>query len=115
MMFDACTIHRPGAPVTDAETGDVEPSSTEIYSGKCKVQSKDSSVASPEAAERKFTVVSRQVHIPAESADVVDNDVVTITASRFSSRLVGKQYVIDGFTPDSLDTAYRMPVKEITS
>jgi hypothetical protein len=28
---------------------------------------------------------------------------------------VGKQYRVEGFTPDSFDTAARVPVKEMTS
>lgn len=113
LMVDACTIARPGEPVTDPETGDVTGSTTEVYSGRCKVQSKDSSVATPDAAGASFTVVSRQVHIPAGVADVRDGDVVTITASLLNPFGVGKQYRVEGFTPDSFETAARLPVKEM--
>ncbi|MFB8368581.1 DUF6093 family protein [Pseudarthrobacter sp. NPDC055928] len=111
LMVDACTITRPGEPVTDPDTGDVTNSSTEVYSGKCKVQSKDSATSNPEAGEATFTVVSRQVHIPANAADVQDGDVVTITASLLNAFTVGKQYRVSGFEPDSFDTAFRLPVK----
>ena len=113
-MLDACTITRPGEPVTDPDTGVVTNGSTPVYAGKCKVQSKDSATSSPEAGGHSFTVVSRQVHIPAGSADVRDGDVVTITGAHLS-QLIGKVYRVDGFTPDSYDTAFRLPVKEITS
>lgn len=112
-MVDACTIARPGEPVTDPETGEVTDSLTEIYSGRCKVQSKDSSVANPDSAGASFTVVSRQVHIPAGVADVRDGDVVTVTASLLNPFGVGKQYRVEGFTPDSFETAARLPVKEM--
>jgi hypothetical protein len=114
LMLDQCTIARPGESVTDPDTGVVTNGSTLVYSGRCKVQSKDSATSSPEAGGHSFTVVSRQVHIPAESADVRDDDVVTITAAR-APQLVGKVYRVDGFTPDSYDTAFRLPVKEVTS
>jgi hypothetical protein len=55
------------------------------------------------------------VHIPANAADVVDGDVVTVTASLLNAFTVGKQYRVEGFTPDSFDTAARLPVKEMTS
>jgi hypothetical protein len=113
LMLDTCTITRPGEPVTDPDTGDVTNSAETVYAGKCKVQSKDSATSSPEAGEHTFTVVSRQVHIPANAADVHDGDVVTITASRLNAFTVGKQYRVSGFTPDTFDTAFRMPVKEI--
>jgi len=111
LMVDACTITRPGDPVTDPETGDVTAGEVVVYSGKCKVQSKDSSVATPDAAGAGFVIVSRQVHIPANAADVQNDDVVTITASRLNVFTVGKQYRVEGFEPDSFDTAARLPVK----
>lgn len=112
-MLDTCTITRPGTPVTDPDSGEVTNPSTVIYTGPCKVQSKDSATSNPEAGEATFTVVSRQVHIPANSADVQDGDVITITASRLNLFTAGKQYRVSGFTPDSFDTAARMPVKEL--
>lgn len=113
LMLDTCTITRPGAPVTDPATGDVTNTPVTVYTGKCKVQSKDAALSTPEAGEATFTIVSRQVHIPANAADVKDGDVVTITASRLNAFTVGKQYRVEGFTPDSFDTAARMPVKEV--
>lgn len=112
-MLDACTITRPGATVTDPNTGDVTNTSTQVYTGKCRVQSRDTMSANPEAGGATFTVVSRQVHIPANAADVRDGDVVTLTASRLNAFTVGKQYRVSGFTPDTFDTAARLPVKEI--
>jgi len=113
LMVDTCEITRPGEPVTDPETGNVTDSMTEVYSGICKVQSKDSSVASLDVAAASFVVVSRQVHIPAGVADVRNGDVVTVTASLLNPFGVGKRYRVEGFTPDSYETAARIPVKEI--
>jgi hypothetical protein len=110
-MLDACTITRPGEPTTDPDTGAVTNTATTVYTGKCKVQSKDSATSNPKAGGATFTVVSRQVHIPANAADVQDGDVVTITASLLNAFTVGKQYRVDGFEPDSFDTAFRLPVK----
>lgn len=111
-MIDTCTITRPGATVTDPETGAVTNTPVTVYSGKCKVQSKDSAVANPDAGGASFTVVSRQVHIPANAAEVRDGDEVTITASALNAFTVGKVYRVEGFTPDTFDTAARLPVKE---
>ena len=111
LMIDECTITRPGEPVTDPETGDVTNEPVTVYEGKCKVQSRATEATNPEVGGATFTVVSRQVHIPANSADVQNDDVVTITASRMNVFTVGKQYRVEGFEPDSLDTAARLPVK----
>ena len=115
LMVDTCLITRGGAVVTDSDTGNVTRTRTTVYEGKCQVQSKNSSTANPEAGGAVFTVVSRQVKIPANSADVKDGDEVEITASLLNSFTVGKVYRVDGFTPDTYDTAFRLPVKEITS
>jgi len=114
LMVDECLITRPGATVTDPDTGQVtnEPGE-QVYSGKCEVKTKDTVAAKPEAGEHSFTVVARVVKIPANSADVADGDVVTLTATRHTAFTVGKQYKVDGFTPDSLETASRLPVEEI--
>ena len=117
LMIDECTITRgTGEPVIDPTTGAVTDGPGEvIYSGKCKVQSKDSATASPDSAGHSFVLVSRQVHIPANAADVEDDDVVEITASLLNTFGVGKKYRVEGFTPDTFDTAARLPVKEMTS
>jgi hypothetical protein len=111
LMVDTCIIERPGEPVTDPDTGNVTDSMTTIYTGKCKVQSKDSATATPDAAGASFVIVSRQVHIPMNAADVLDGDVVKLTSARMNDFTVGKQYRVEGYEPDSLDTAARMPVK----
>ena len=112
LMVDECVITRPGEVVTDPDSGEVRNSAETVYAGKCKVQSKNSATASPEAGGAVFTVVSRQVHIPVDDNLVIkDGDVVTITAAAQAIR-VGKQYRVEGFTPDTFDTAFRLPVKE---
>lgn len=113
LMVDTCRITSPGTPVTDPDTGNVTTPRTTVYEGRCKVQSKDSAVSSPEAGGATFTVVSRQVHIPANAANVKDGYEVEILTSLLNSFTVGKVYRVEGFTPDSFDTAYRIPVKEI--
>lgn len=114
-MIDECIIRRKTGTSTDRTTAKVSTVWIDVYSGKCKVQSKDSATSQPKAGEHSYAVVSRQVHIPANAADVKDGDVITITASLLNRFPVGKKYVVDGFTPDTFDTAARMPVKEMTS
>ena len=117
LMVDTCIIRRGSSePVIDEETGAVtEGSRTRVYEGKCKVQSKDAATASPDAGGHSFVTVSRQVHIPANAADVRDDDVVELTAARLNLFTVGREYRVEGFAPDTYDTAARLPVKEMTS
>jgi len=113
-MIDECVITRPGEAVTDPDTGDVTPgSAATIYAGKCEVRTRDTIAANPEAGEHTFTVVSRVVKIPANRADVRDGDVVKLTKSALNAFTVGKEYRVEGFTPDTYETAAKLPVKEI--
>jgi len=53
------------------------------------------------------------VHIPFDEDLIIrDGDVVTITAADSAVR-AGKVYRVEGFTPDTFDTAFRLPVKEV--
>ena len=111
-MVDTCRITSGGEVVTDWQTGDVTSERTLVYEGPCKVQSKAAAIQSAEAGEASFTVVSREVHIPANAAEIRDGYEVEITGSLLNSFTVGKVYRVEGFTPDSFDTAFRLPVKE---
>ena len=113
LMVDTCRITSAGDVVTDPDTGAVTRERTTVYEGKCKVQSKDSATSTPEAGGATFTVVSRQVHIPANAAEIRDGYEVEVTGSLLNSFTVGKVYRVEGFTPDTFDTAFRLPVKEI--
>jgi hypothetical protein len=113
LMVDTCRITSGGEPITNADTGVVTTTRTTIYEGPCKVQSKAAAITSAEAGGAAFTVVSREVHIPTNAAEILDGHEVEITGSLLNSFTVGKVYRVEGFTPDSFDTAYRLPVKEI--
>jgi hypothetical protein len=111
-MVDECRIWALGETVTDYHTGDVTNARTLVYEGRCKVQSRASAVSTPDAGGATFSIVSREVHIPANAAEVLDGYEVEITGSLLNSFTVGKVYRVEGFTPDSYDTAFRIPVKE---
>lgn len=116
-MVDECIIRRGSAePVIDPDTGAVTAGvGATVYEGKCQVQSRAMTTNSPDAGGHSFVEVSRIVKIPANSADVRDDDEVEMTASLLNSFTVGKRYRVEGFTPDTFDTAARLPVKEMTS
>ena len=111
-MVDTCRITSGGDVVTDPETGKVTRERTTLYEGKCEVKTKALAASTPEAAEATFTVVSSVIKIPANAANVRDGHEVEITGSLLNSFTVGKVYRVEGFTPDSYDTAFRLPVKE---
>jgi hypothetical protein len=112
LMVDTCRITAPGETVTDNETGEVTNERTVVYEGKCEVKTKGLAAGTAEAAEAAFTVVSSLVKIPANAAEIKDGYEVEITGSLLNSFTVGKVYRVEGFTPDTYDTAFRLPVKE---
>lgn len=115
-MVDACIIRRGGDPVVDESTGAVTEGVGEvIYSGKCEVKTTSTVASSPDAGGHSFVEVSRVVKIPMNAADVRDDDEVELTASLLNSFTVGKKYRVEGFTPDTFETAARLSVKENTS
>lgn len=117
MMVDECIIRRGSAePVIDPDTGAVTDGvGATVYEGKCQVQSSTTVAASPDAGGHSFVEVSRVVKIPANAADVRDDDVVEMTASLLNVFAVGKKYRVEGFAPDTYDTAAKLPVKVMTS
>ena len=120
-MLDACTVHRPGAPVTDPETGAVTPSLTLIYGpespeeGKCKIQQTVAQSANPTAGGHSFTVQDSRVDFPVSAGPFAVDDVVTMTASVLDPQLVGRAFRVVELFHKSYATAQRTRVEEVTA
>jgi len=114
LMVDACTVTRPGDPVTDPETGNVTPSSTFVYSGPCKVQQTISQASNPNAGGHSFTVQDSRVDFPVAAGPLLVDDVVTITASVLDPQLVGREMRVVELFHKSFATAQRTRVEEVT-
>lgn len=113
-MFDTCTITRPGAGkgTWNEETGtyDTIPPAL-VYTGKCKVQTRDVQVATTDVAGREAFVVEWTLHLPIDgSGDVQQGDTATVTASALDPALVGRKFVIQGPHVGTAKTARRLPV-----
>lgn len=115
LMVDRCRITEPsGELVTNPDTGVVTRARVTVYEGKCKTKTQALAASNPEAGEHSFTVISREVHIPANAADVKDGQEVEMLTSTNNAFLPGKVFTVMGYAGDSYDTAMRLPVKEIT-
>ena len=114
-MVDACTVTRPGEPVTDPDTGDVTPSMTPVYSGPCKVQQTISQASSPEAGGHAFTVQDSRVDFPVSAGPLLVNDVVTVTSSVLDPQLVGTEFRVIELFHKSMATAQRTRVSEVVA
>jgi len=114
LMIDACTVHRPGDPITDPETGNVTPGSTLVYSGPCKVQQTISQASNPNAGGHSFTVQDSRVDFPVAAGPLAVDDVVTVTASVMDPQLVGREMRVVELFHKSFATAQRTRVEEVT-
>lgn len=115
LMFDACTVDRPGAVVTDSNTGAVTPSLTRIYAGKCKVQQTMAQSANPNAGGHSFTVQSTRWDTPISAGPFAVNDVVTMTAAVLDPQMAGRVYRVVELFHKSGATAQRVRVEEVTA
>ena len=114
LMFDACTVDRPGPPVTDAD-GVVSPSLERIYTGPCKVQQTIAQSSSPTAGGHSFTVQSTRWDTPVSAGPFAVNDVVTMTGAVLDPQLVGRVYRVVELFHKSGATAQRVRVEEVSA
>ncbi|GAB3166621.1 DUF6093 family protein [Myceligenerans halotolerans] len=112
LMVDTCTVHRIGDPVTDPDTGEVTPSKTLLYTGRCKVQTYEAQEFNPEVAEAIRAVQRYTVHVPVASFAPEVGDVVEITAATLDAQLTGRRYRVAALLHKSMATAYRLGVEE---
>ena len=107
MMVDACVIERaPEEPwVTDPETGrDVPAPWTEVYAGRCKVQSQQPYEITPDVGGATETVQRYMVHVP-----------VGVGPVRIGDRIVarGRTFRVAGEHDKTFQTAQRLIVDEL--
>lgn len=105
LMVELCTVVRPGPNVVDPATGVVSPSSTQVYSGRCKVNTYE-----PYEEQRDVsgqTVVSQRysVHVPLSAGPFAVGDVVAVGSRRFR---------VGGTHQKSFQTAQRLLCDELT-
>ena len=115
LMFDSCTVDRPGPVVTDPDTGVVAPSLTRIYEGRCKVQQTIAQSSNPTAGGHSFTVQSTRWDTPVSAGPFAVNDVVTMTGAVLDPQLVGRVYRVVELFHKSGATAQRVRVEEVSA
>lgn len=81
LMVDACVIRRQVGTTTDPDTGAVTPSYEDVYSGKCRVQSRNLSARSPNSGQQRVDLYAVELQLPITVTGVAVNDVAEITVS----------------------------------
>lgn len=114
LMVDACTIKRRSGQTSNPTTGDVTDTyAAAHYTGKCKVQSREVEVATPEAGEQTVNTLTLRVDVPMSATGITAGDVVTITAAVYDPDLVNRSFRVVAPFHGSLKTARRLPVEEV--
>jgi hypothetical protein len=118
LMVDTCTIRHRTGETTDTTTGVVTPTTTTVYTGRCKVQQSTLGAASEprDPGEASVRLVAYAVHLPvATSTGIRDGDEITITAAGHDPDLVGKVFTVLGTMAKTYATARRLQVQEVAT
>lgn len=114
-MVDTVIVKRlTGTPATDG-LGNVTPTYTTIYTGKCKVQQRQAAAHPARVAEAEVFISRLELHLPVTAVGVASDDIATITASVFDPDLVGRVFHVRELPRRSFPTTRRFQIIEVTS
>lgn len=113
LMVDTCTITRTIGESTVG--GVVTPTTSTIYSGKCRMQVRQETGAGQNVGEA-FVVVQRlELQLPMSVPELREGDIVTMTAAALDPQLAGKTYAVRDAVAKTHLTSRRVTVLEVTS
>lgn len=115
-MTDTCTIARVTGTTTNPTTGVVTPTTTEIYSGACRIQellafSRDTAPTPPDPELMRYRILQLPVDA---SEDVREGDNVTIVTCLNDPDLVGVAMRVRDQSGKSEATTRRIGIEEST-
>jgi hypothetical protein len=113
-MADTCTIRRLAGSSTDQDAGDITPTWTSLYAGKCRVQQRQAEAAQHDAGEDYQLLLRLTVQLPVTVTGLKVGDEITITASR-DADLVGRVFLVRDLAHKTDQSARRVGVTERTS
>lgn len=114
-MLDTGTVTRPGTPTTDPDTGVVTPTSTTIYTGKCRIRQAVVMDRPLESGQAQRYVQHSILSLPIAAPALLTDDIFTMTTSALTANLVGRTWHVRGLSGDTNATAARYEVVEVTS
>lgn len=113
LMVDQCTIRRAIGTTTD-DDGNVTPTYTDVYSGKCRIQQPNAQAAQADVGEDYQLLLRVEVQLPMSVVGLEAGDEVTVTASVFDPDLPGRVFLVRDLAHKSHATARRVGVTERT-
>lgn len=114
-MLDTGTATRLVSSSTDPETGVVTPTTSTIYTGRCRIRQAvvmDRPLTSGEAQRYlQHSILS----LPTTAPLLLSDDLFTLTASALTPILVGRLWHVRALSGDTNSTASRYELVEVTS
>jgi uncharacterized protein (DUF2237 family) len=114
IMVDSCTIRRRTGTTTDLSTGEVTPTYSVLYTGKCRVQSSGNWGEARDVGEAALVLLTLQVQLPIAVVGLEKGDEITIDASVHDPDLVGRVVRIRDLHHKSHATSRRVMCTEVT-
>lgn len=115
LMVDACTIRHPTGTTSDDTTGQVTPTYTTVYTGKCRVQQTVPVSKPADVGEAHVWLQRLALQVPMSVTGIASDDLVTITASVLDADLVGRPFRVRELGHKTHMTARRVQLEEVTS
>jgi hypothetical protein len=116
-MLDTCTIERVTGQTTNPTNGVVVEQKTQIYAGKCWVQSWSplGGAASPRTVGGQYLRLLRlELQLPVAGTEgLQDGDIVTMTFAAHDPDLLGRSFTVRDLQFKSDDTSRRIGVSEV--
>jgi hypothetical protein len=117
LMQDTCSVSTwTGRTVQNETTGAEAKVYAVDFTSKCKVQRRSQNqTTEPEVGGRRIAVDEVEIHLPVSAEQVVEGQVIEITAvgSLSDVRLLGRKFVVSAPMNKSYATATRLSVKEL--
>lgn len=113
LMSDTLRVTRTSARQVNSETGKLEPTEVVIYEGRGSISGFDAYERTAVAAGHEYTLMRPHVIVPVDAADVRENDMVEVTASRLRAAMVGRKFRIAGDPIKTSDIRRRLPAEEV--
>lgn len=114
LMLDTCSITRPKSGTTiDLNTGLPIRTDETIYSGKCKVQDRETMVQPERSGDHTYILSQLYLHVPVVATGIVVGDTVTITGSTTDPAQINRTFRVAGMLRKTFATAQRLLVEEV--
>jgi len=117
LMVDACTVTRiTGETVTT--TGAIINTTAPVYAGKCRIQvrTRERLGGSGREIGEAYVIVSRlELHLPMTVPDILEGDLVVITASLYDPNLVNRPFTVRDSINKTHLTSRRITILEVSS